>query len=200
MVSRVIEIALLRHWPTEWNVQKKIQGRSDIPLLDSSCTELSGFRLPADYEDWSLHLSPLARAQQTAAHLGLGQGKSDPRLIEMDFGAYEGATLAQLRQEGGMDFAQNENLGLDFRPPGGETPREVQSRALSWLRDTVEENSNAFAITHKGVIRALLAKAAGWSMVGKPPVKLDWKNIHVFRVDDHLSVTLHKVNVPLERR
>jgi probable phosphoglycerate mutase len=40
------------------------------------------------------------------------------------------------------------------------------------------------AITHRGVIRVVLAAATGWDMLGKPPVKLDWRAAHFFELDE----------------
>jgi probable phosphoglycerate mutase len=105
---------------------------------------------------------------------------TDDRLIEMDWGDWEGETLADLRARGGEAMAANEARGLDFRPPGGESPAEVQSRVLGWLADVAAAERDVAAVTHKGVIRVVMAKALGWDMRGKPPVRLDWTRAHVF--------------------
>ena len=39
------------------------------------------------------------------------------------------------------------------------------------------------AVTHRGVIRAILAEATGWDMRGKPPARLDWDAVHLFMLD-----------------
>ena len=59
----------------------------------------------------------------------------EPRLVEMDWGDYEGYTLAELRAARGVDLAANEARGLDFRPPGGESPRDVQARLAPLLAE-----------------------------------------------------------------
>lgn len=92
----------------------------------------------------------------------------DERLVEMDWGTLEGSTLAAIRRAGGGEFLRAEAAGLDFRPSGGETPREVGSRALRLLAETP---TDAVIVTHKGVMRALTACATGWTMVGKPPIR-----------------------------
>ena len=123
--------------------------------------------------------SPLARCVETAALLGAPQALRDPRLEEMSWGAWEGRMLADLRAELGAAMADNEARGWDFRPPGGESPREVLSRVRSWLSELREPT---LAVTHRGVIRAVFASACRWDMLGKPPVKLDWGALHLFRV------------------
>jgi probable phosphoglycerate mutase len=64
----------------------------------------------------------------------------------------------------------NEALGLDFRPPGGESPREVRARLESLFADLTDEL--VVCVTHKGVIRAALSLATGWDMLAKPPLRL----------------------------
>jgi probable phosphoglycerate mutase len=105
---------------------------------------------------------------ETAEILGLS-AVPDMRLIETDWGDWEGRRLEDLRAELGARMARNEALGLDFRPPGGESPREVLARLRSLLR---ELSAPTILVTHKGVLRPLYALASGWSMREKPPKKL----------------------------
>jgi probable phosphoglycerate mutase len=53
-------------------------------------------------------------------------------------------------------MTQNEAAGLDFRPPGGESPRDVQERLKPYLASLA---GPTIAVTHKGVLRALYALA-----------------------------------------
>ena len=65
--------------------------------------------------------------------MGHDDATVEPALIETDWGHWEGRTLAELRQRHGGEMAALEARGLDFRPPGGESPRDVQARLASWL-------------------------------------------------------------------
>lgn len=177
----MIELALLRHAPTQWNREKRIQGRTDIPVLPEALADLRRLTVPLPYAGWDWYCSPLLRAGQTAAALGL-QARAAPQLIETDWGTYEGETIDELVARHGAAFRDNEDRGLDFQPPGGESPRQVQQRLAPWLRDIAAGGRNAGAVTHKGVIRALMALACGWSMLGKPPVKLNWQRLQVLRI------------------
>ena len=53
------------------------------------------------------------------------------------------------------------------------------------------------AVTHKGVLRAVLAAATGWDMTGKPPVRLHSGALHRFDVDAHGRIAVLECNVPL---
>ncbi len=54
-------------------------------------------------------------------------------LIEMSWGNWEGKTLAQLRQQDPVYVTEQESLGLDLRPVGGESPRLVAKRVSAWI-------------------------------------------------------------------
>ena len=139
--------------------------------------------------------SPLSRCVQTAALLGAPDAAHEPRIIEMDWGEWEGRTLAELREELGDAMAQNEARGLDFRPPGGESPRAVIERIKPWLREIAAARVPTLAVTHRGVIRAILAEASGWDMRGKPPAKLDWRAVHFFMLDAQGIPSVERLNV-----
>jgi probable phosphoglycerate mutase len=119
----------------------------------------------------------------------------EPRLIEMDWGEWEGRSLADLRAELGDALAANERRGLDFRPPGGESPRDVQERLRPLLR---EMRGPTIAITHKGVVRALYALASGWTMQDDPPEKLRAGCAHLFQVGARETVAVARLNIPLQ--
>ena len=89
-------------------------------------------------------------------------------------------------------MAENEARGWDFRPEGGESPREVLARVRSWL---AELSAPTLAITHRGVIRAIYATAAGWDLRGKPPAKLDWTAVQLFRVADDGTPAIERLNL-----
>lgn len=175
------DLVLLRHARTAWNAEKRLQGRTDIPALDDALAGLRRQAVPPPYAAWAWRSSPLLRTRQTAEALGLA-AQPDPALIETAWGDYEGQTIEQLQARYGTAFTENEARGLDLLPPNGESPRQVQARLLPWLADLAKSGVDTGAVTHKGVIRAIMALAYDWTMLGKPPVKLDWKALHVFRL------------------
>jgi probable phosphoglycerate mutase len=117
----------------------------------------------------------------------------------MGWGEWEGETVAGLRARLGTEMAMAEAAGLDFRPPGGESPREVQARVMPLLVEVARSSRPTAAITHKGVIRAVLALATGWDMRRKPPYRLSWSAAHLFQLDDAGSPSVMRPNLPLER-
>lgn len=190
-------VALLRHGSTHWNEARRMQGRCDVPLSAQGRAQVGAWRLPAAIAPPLRWLSsPLARAVETARILSAVEPEPVPALVETDWGEWEGRTLAELDAEFGEAFRHNAAAGLDFRPPGGESPREVRDRVLRWLRALPPTDGTTVAVTHNGVIRALVSAATGWDMTGKPPVRLQRDAIHGFAVDDG-RVMLPYPNLPL---
>ncbi len=162
-------LLLIRHGATAWNASGRLQGRADIGLSAEGRAEVKGWRVPAAFAEARWLASPLRRARETAALLTDRSVTLEPRLIEMDWGAWEGLRAAEL---GAAELAANEALGLDFRPPGGERPRDVAERIGALVVELAADPSPVVAVCHKGVIRAALALATGWDMRTRPPLRL----------------------------
>ena len=191
-------LAIIRHGPTDWNAAKKMQGMSDIPLSASGKAQVARWRLPGEFAQWRWMVSPLTRARQTATMLGApADALIEPRLREMSFGAWEGFTLEDLRVREGHRFAEMESLGLDLLPPEGESPRMVMARLASLCADVASQGKPTVAVAHKGVIRALLAMATGWPMLGRQPIRLDWQSVHCFALSAEGQPTLERPNISL---
>ena len=139
--------------------------------------------------------SPLQRCVQTAALIGAPDAQREPRLIEMHWGDWEGESFVALRERYGEAMRENEARGLDFRPANGESPREVRERVRSWLREVAQAGQPTLAVTHRGVIRAILSDAFGWDMTGKPPAKLAWDAVHFFVLEKNGRPSGDRLNV-----
>lgn len=190
-------VALLRHGETRWSREGRIQGRTDIPLSDEGRARLATCALPGEWLGARVASSPLRRCLETASSLGIEAVDAEDRLAEMSWGEWEGRRLEELRAELGEAMQVNESRGLDFTPPGGESPRRVFERVRPFLAEVAAAGISRLAITHRGVIRSIFANACDWDMLGRPPLKLDWGAIHVFRVAPGGMPAIHRMNVPL---
>ena len=185
-------VAFIRHMPTVWNKEGRLQGQRDTPLDPGA---IPAWRLPPELLGFRFLASPLSRARETAERLGVAP-RLDRRLTEMSWGAWEGHTLREMRASY-ADIDELEVQGLDFRTPGGESPRDVQARVAPLLAEIAAEGVPSAAVTHKGVIRAVFALATGWNMLGKPPHRLDWSSAHLFRLDRAGRPTIERLNITL---
>jgi broad specificity phosphatase PhoE len=159
-------VALIRHGATDWNAERRLQGRTDRPLSQAGREEVRLWRLPPLLRDAVWASSPLARARETAMLLGAADCAVEERLIEMGWGAWEGMSRAELIAMTDAEAIDRNPRGRDFRAPGGESPREVARRVRPWIAERARSGAAAVAVTHRGVIRALYAEATGWDMTG----------------------------------
>lgn len=188
---------MIRHGPTEWNETGIVQGRSDIPLSAAGRTLVGSWRPPADLNGFAWISSPLCRAVETATILSGHASVTDPRLVEMDWAEWEGMNLPDLRLRLGDLMQAWEAKGLDFRAPGGESPRDVQARLHPLLAARAKLGDATVAVCHKGVIRALYALAVSWDMTNKPPDKLRDDCAHLFTLAPDGTPSPHRLNLPL---
>ncbi len=167
-----LSLLAIRHAPTDWNRDKKLQGQTDIPVNANELEKARNRHIPDHYKSIAWYCSPLRRTRETAEALGLNY-QIEPLLVEMHWGDWEGKRVVDLRNQLGDRMIQEELRGLDMQPPNGETPRQVQARVLHWL-ESLPATGTIGLVTHKGVIRALISAALDWNMTGKSPIKPNW--------------------------
>ena len=177
-----MRLLLIRHGLTDWNVQKRIQGRIDQPLSAIAIEQLQQRRLSDEHRQLDWYVSPMLRARHTAELLGIDSPTIEPALTEMNWGDWEGKILKPLRKQLGDVMRDNEKRGLDFCPPNGESPRQVQQRLSAWLRQIAVHSRDSGAVVHKGIIRCAYSLATGWDMRGESPIKFNWEQGHEFDV------------------
>ncbi|NWN81564.1 MAG: histidine phosphatase family protein [Halomonas sp.] len=161
VAARRLELVVVRHGVTSWNLERRYQGQRDIPLLlpdavpdmDRLHEHLAGAEFDA------INCSDLARCRQTLAHVQPGRDASalfDPRLRELDFGDYEGRRWDELKDDPGYR-AWIDSAGMQA-PPGGESADMLWERLSAWLDDVLsqaEDRRHVLAVSHGGVIREL---------------------------------------------
>lgn len=189
-------VGFIRHGKTTWNEEGRIQGQCDTTLSDAGRETVRGYRVPAGWLSADWVSSPLERARETATLLRGHAPVCHPALMEMDWGEWEGRTLDELRSDRRWDVPAMEARGLDFRPPGGESPRDVARRLAAWLA-TVPATAPLVAVTHKGVIRAALSLATGWDMTADAAVRLRWDCAHRFTRRPGGALLVDTLNISL---
>ena len=91
-------VGILRHGQTDWNIDFRLQGVTDIPLNETGIAQARDAAAVIDPADWDLILtSPLSRARDTAQIVaevnGLGDALVETLLLERSFGEAEGCLL-----------------------------------------------------------------------------------------------------------
>jgi len=173
-----------------------VQGRRNIPLSEDGKTQVSQWQLPTEMQNWTWISSPLQRCIETTVILSERPPKLDPRFIEMDWGDWEGETIAEMSHNHPETFGQWEG-GDQFVPvPNGESPGQVRDRVQDALRTFADEGPWVL-VAHKGIIRSLVSLATGWDMTGKPPIKFRDACWHHFALDMDGTLKIVAMNNPL---
>lgn len=190
-------LILIRHGETDWNRDTVFRGRIDRPLSPRGRHQarllagaFSGPPLAAVY------VSPLARAQQTAAPLaapphadGGGGGPqliTDDRFTDMSFGEWEGKPLAEVRDRW-PDLHHTWTAAPErFRAPGGESLTDVLARAWPAVLEIVARHSDASAaiVSHRVVCKLILCAALGLGEAGFWRMRVDTASISILACDD----------------
>jgi probable phosphoglycerate mutase len=174
------EIYLIRHGETEWSLNGRHTGVSDIPLTEHGRQQarLLGQDLVAT--NFQLVLtSPLRRARETCELAGLGErAQIDPDLMEWNYGDYEGVTSEQIHagRPGWTIF--NDGGG-----PGGETPEQVGVRVDRVIARVRALQSDAVLFAHGHVLRVLAARWLGLAPSAGAHFLLDTGTVCVLDTD-----------------
>ncbi|MDX6230638.1 MAG: hypothetical protein QOI76_4028 [Frankiales bacterium] len=153
------EVVLLRHGDTLWSIARRHTGLTDLPLTPEGEEQARhAARLLAGHPFALVLASPLQRARRTAELAGLTPVVTDDRLVEWDYGAYEGRTTAEIRADEGADWSI---WAAAVRPGAtpGESLQQVGQRAqgvLSRIRQALEEGDVA-VVAHAHLLRILTA-------------------------------------------
>ena len=174
-----------------------MQGRADRPLSAAGRRQVEAWRVPETWRDYDWITSPLRRTRDTAKVLLGHVPPADPRLVEMSWGRWEGRRLKDLRAEMGAEFDRMAARGIEFQPPGGESPRQVQARLRPLLAELAHRRRPTVGVTHRGVIRALYAEAVGWDMKDEPPHELHDDCAQVFALETGGDARVEHLNINL---
>jgi broad specificity phosphatase PhoE len=148
------EVVLVRHGETEWSRAGKHTGRTDVPLTEQGRRQAEAVGAALGDRDFALVLtSPLARALETCRLAGFGD-LAEPRdeLMEWDYGAYEGRTTSEIREE---------RPGWTLWRDGvrkGETIEQVGQRVDRVLEQIRSLQGGALLFAHGHVLRVLTAR------------------------------------------
>ncbi len=163
-----LRVVCVRHGQTAWNAERKILGRTDIPLDATGLAQADALAgaWPSEWRIGAVVSSPLARARATAAPLAAAAKVDlalDEGLVEMDQGTLEGLPAELLaRDHEALLAAWREDPGA-VTLPGGEAMLEVQRRGMSTLRRLAQAHAEAgtlVIVTHQLLLSAALCGLA----------------------------------------
>ena len=162
-------IYFVRHGETDLNIAHRLQGRYETSInargraQAKHCAGVLADLFARDRReaaDYAYVSSPLKRAHETMeivrAALGLDAAGfvTDERLQEISYGEWEGLTLPEISARDPQRLAAREQDKWGFRPPGGESYRDVAKRVAAWYATV---SGDTVIAAHGGIARALIA-------------------------------------------
>ncbi len=175
----------IRHGETDWNLEKRFQGQTDIPLnVRGKLQALENAALlekaATDIDQLSFISSPLSRAIETteiilqASKIANSRYAIDDSLTEISFGLWEGLTPAEAKQQ---YYQQRQRRRADrwtIAPPEGES---FVSRVTAIRQFLTGVTANSVIVSHSGIMRIIFQL-----LLDTPPreaVRLEIPNIGV---------------------
>ena len=189
----MVEIILIRHGVTLWNVEARIQGISDVELSPEGIrqAELLAENFPFDKVD-AVYSSDLSRAKTTAKFVADKFNlpvQTTAALREVDFGIWEGKSFAELEKYEADNLKIFHTNPAELRLNRAETFQQAQARAMNEIKKIIayhelDGESRVVAVAHGSINRAILCA------ILDIPLKNMWRlsqfntAINIFRVDD----------------
>lgn len=164
-------LLIVRHGQTDWNIDGRFQGQTDIPLNATGHKQAHALarRLAAKPLE-AIYASDLKRASLTASiiHQALSaDGRSplilEPRLREMCFGEWEGLTYREIQARQPRQLSRWESDLEQVAPPAGETLLEMAERVQAAFQSILAAHpgKSVLLVAHGGPLQMLIAQALG---------------------------------------
>jgi alpha-ribazole phosphatase len=166
-------LLIVRHGQTDWNIERRFQGQTDIPLNAAGLTQARAIAQHLSNEKPTAILSSdLRRAWKTAEMIQEVLCRNDryplipePRLREMCFGEWEGLVYEEIQARQPQQLMRWETDLVNTAPPGGETLLEVAERVGAVYKELVLSypDKTLMVVGHGGSLQLMIANAVGIS-------------------------------------
>jgi len=202
---QTVRLVLVRHGEVDANRSYQYLGRRDDELNENGLGQADSLAVAlTDVRVDAVLSSPLQRARETARRLAETAGlvvSTDDRLIELDFGSWEGRSRFEVIKTSPNDLAEVEGWEADpsRSTPGGESLLELQGRVVDLADELARERAGTtvVVVSHMGPIKALLCSALGVPLTSSGRIFLDPATISAIDWGPHPVVRLVNSHVHL---
>lgn len=160
------ELWLVRHGQTDWNLEGRFQGQTDIPLNEEGISQARTLAAELNHEKQfdAVYSSDLKRAYRTAEIITQGKGLAiqvDTRLREVCQGEWEGMLFQDVVDSYRGEWDNRRTNPENTRPPGGESVAEVAARMMAAADQIACEypRGRVLVVSHGMALAALLCKS-----------------------------------------
>lgn len=187
MREGTVRLILVRHGEVDANRSYQYLGRRDDELNGNGLDQADSLAVALDELAFDgVVSSPLRRARETARRLAAPAGRAvttDDRLIELDFGSWEGRSRAEVvaTSPGARLEVEAWEADSSRSTPGGESLLELQKRVIDFADELARERagSTMVLVSHMGPIKVLLCAALQLSLESAGRIFLDPATISV---------------------
>ncbi|MBT1695499.1 phosphoglycerate mutase family protein [Fulvivirgaceae bacterium PWU4] len=196
----MLNVYLLRHGQTQWNAEgNRYCGRTDIPLTEKGIRQAQLVREQLGKMSFmAVYASPLERAYRTAV---IAAGREDvirdQRLIEADFGNWEGKTKEVFMEENAALWKNWMNDPATARAGGtGETGMEVVRRVDDFFTEILNRHpsGNILVVGHNGINRLFLAYKLGMPLKHYRRIVQENSSVTLFSLEPDGELMLKLLN------
>ncbi|MDD2235479.1 MAG: histidine phosphatase family protein [Desulfitobacteriaceae bacterium] len=164
-------IILTRHGETEWNIERRVQGRLDSPLTKKGLTQARSLALRLRNESIQYLYSSdspraLATAEEIRREIQLGRVISEPRIREFSFGDWEGKLWDELRQNYRDIFRIWDSTPQLVQVPSGDNMYCFSEKVWEYFRELITKHrgETICLVSHGLTLKLLVTKALGFTV------------------------------------
>jgi len=199
----MLKVYLLRHGETSYNADgNRYCGRTDIHLTEKGVQQanLVNEQIRNIHFD-AVYSSPLIRARRTAEIAsGSQEVIIDNRLIEVDFGNWEGKTKEEFIEENAeLWYSWMNNPAVAQAGGSGESGAEVVERVDHFYQEMLQRHSSGkiLVVGHNGINRLYMAHKLGMPLKNYRRIVQENSSITMFELNQDGNFTLEKLNAIL---
>ena len=194
----MVTLALVRHGQSQWNLENKFTGWTDVPLTKRGIEEArrAGVLLK-DYQFDVAYTSELKRAQHTLEEILEVTGSTlpiykDKALNERHYGDLQGLNKAETKKQYGEEQVHIWRRSYDTPPPGGESLKDTADRTLPYFKDHIvrdlDEGKNVLVVAHGNSLRSIVMALDELSKEEVLELNLDTGVPYVYTFEDGQKV------------
>jgi len=198
----MLTIYLLRHGETDFNAQNNCYcGRTDIPVNEKGRAQAEAVRRQLEGVTFTgVYSSPLLRAYETAQIVSGREVTKDNRLIEVDFGLWEGKTREQFIEEHPGSWEKwNADPSANRAGVNGETGQEIVARVDAFFEELLgtHREGTFLVVAHNGVNRLFMAHKLGMPLTNYRRIVQQNSSVTRFTLSNDEGFTLELLNAKL---
>jgi alpha-ribazole phosphatase len=185
-----IRLILVRHGETDWNIQQRYQGHTDIELNETGINQAKKLaqELKQEHLD-AIYTSDLNRAVQTATIIA--EGRKIPvhkirGLRECSFGIWEGKTFKEMEQKFPEEVARIKGDPVKQIRAGGESRDQLCVRVEQAIQKIIDQHQDqtVLIVAHGGALAVAMEYITGEGLIARSKYWLENAGYHIVECDN----------------